>query len=173
MSNDASSVGSTFTVRKVAKANRSQFSSVLQEAARALEGRNQPLWSQADLTSEALGTVYPQAEMVLGMLEGEAVAGMVLLEEDLLFWPEVTENESLFIHKLAVVPKAQGQGVAARMLRFASTRARELGKRYLRLDCAAERPKLRAFYEDYGFSYVGACQVGQFSAALYEQEIIW
>ena len=109
--------------------------------------------------------------MYLGFYEGEAVAGMILLANDPLFWPDVRPGESLFVHKLAVVPKAQGQGMAAQMLAFALDRAFEQGKRYVRLDTAAERPKVRAFYEQHGFVHVGERKVEQFDAALYEKKV--
>ena len=171
MNDETLAVSSTFTVESVTKATCSVFSSVLQEAARALEQRRQPLWSQADLTPEALQKAYPDSEMILGFWKGEAVAGMVLVTEDPAFWPDAPVGESLFIHKLAVLPKAQGKGIAAQMLGVARTLAREQGKCYLRLDTASERPKVRAFYEKHGFGYVGECRVGQFDAALYEQEV--
>ena len=161
--------GGSFTVKNVIKATCPQFSGVLQEAARALEQRGQPLWSQNELTPDALRKAYPDSEMYLGFYEGEAVAGMILLANDPLFWPDVQPGESLFVHKLAVVPKAQGQGIAAQMLAFALDRAYKQGKRYLRLDTAAERPKVRAFYERNGFSFVGERKVEPFTVALYEQ----
>ena len=164
-------VGSSFTVKKVAKATRPQFSNVLQEAARALEARGQPLWSQHELTPDALRKAYPDSEMYLGFYEGEAVAGMILLANDPLFWPDVQRGESLFIHKLAVVPKVQGRGMAAQMLAFALDRTLEQGKRYVRLDTAAERPKVRAFYEQHGFVHVGERKVEQFDVALYEKKV--
>ena len=164
-------VSHSFEIKVVTEAERSQLSEVLQIAARALEGRGQPLWLQSELTPDALLEAYPDAEMVVGCWEGEAVAGMVLVAEDPIFWPDTPAGESLFVHKLAVVPKAQGKGIAAQMLAFAQTRAYEQGKRYLRLDTASERPKVRAFYEQHGFIYVGERRVGQFDAALYEKKV--
>ena len=171
MNDQTSLIVGSFTVEKVTEITRSQFSSVLQEAARALEQRGQPLWSQNELIPDALRKAYPDSEMYLGFYEGEAVAGMILLANDPLFWPDVRPGESLFVHKLAVVPKAQGQGMAAQMLAFALDRTPEQGKRYVRLDTAAERPKVRAFYEQHGFVHVGERKVEQFDAALYEEKV--
>ena len=164
-------ISRSFEIKVVTEVERSQLSEVLQLAARALEERGQPLWLQSELTPDALQKAYPDAEMVLGYWDDEVVAGMVLVAEDLTFWPDTPAGESLFVHKLAVIPKAQGKGMAVQMLAFALDRAHERGKRYLRLDTAAERPKVRAFYEKCGFVYVGECSVGQFDAALYEQKV--
>ena len=164
-------VSRSLDIKVITEIQRSQLSKVLQEAAWALETRGQPLWSQADLTPEALRKAYPDAEMILGLWNGKAVAGMVLIAEDPAFWPDTPAGESLFVHKLAVIPEAQGKGIAAQMLAFARARAHKQGKRYLRLDTAFERPKVRAFYEMQGFVYVGERSVGQFDAALYELEV--
>lgn len=144
---------------------------VLQAAARALEHEGAPLWSLKGLEPEALLNAYPESEMFLGFQECEAVAGVILLEDDPVFWPDVQIDESLFIHKLTVIPSVRGTGTGARMLSFASARARAQGKRYLRLDCGAERPQLRAFYERYGFRYVGERRVKAFPTAFYELDV--
>ncbi len=46
--------------------------------------------------------------------------------------------------------------------------ASEQERTSLRLDCAADRPKLCRFYEDYGFRRVGRRMVGWYDAAFYE-----
>jgi GNAT superfamily N-acetyltransferase len=60
---------------------------------------------------------------------------------------------SLFLHKLAVHPDKQGQGVAHALLRHAIACTRQAGRQYLRLDCMGGRPKLRAVYEAFGFRH--------------------
>ena len=108
--------------------------------------------------------------MYLGIQDKKAVAGVILLEDDAVLWPRVRPGDSPFIHELTVVPFLQGAGVATWTLEFACAQARRRGKRYLRLDTAAERPKLRAVYEKHSFSCVGERKVGQFDVALYEQK---
>ncbi len=165
------SVSHSLVVERVTKATLSQFSGVLRAAARALEQRGQLLWSQGELEPEKLSNAYSDCDIYLGIQEKEAVAGMILLEDDPVFWPHVRPGDSLFIHKLTVAPSFQGAGVATQMLQFAYTEAYRQRKRYLRLDTAAERPKLRAFYEKHGFSCIGERTVGRFGVALYEQEV--
>ena len=155
-------------IQNVQPETEAELTRVLQ-AARELEKRGEPLWPLETLESPALRAAYPEAERYVGFQGGEAVAGMMVLTDDPLFWPNVQAGESLFLHKLAVVPAFQGSGVAAAMLTFAAARARALQKRYLRLDCAAERPKLLTFYERRGFRWVGECTVEGFNAALYER----
>lgn len=162
---------SNLNIEKVQRQTRAELTRVLQAAAQELGGRGEPLWPLETLEPAALQAAYPQAEMYVGFQDGEATAGIILLTDDPLFWPDVRPGESLFRHKLAVVPAFQGSGVASAMLSFARARARTHGKRYLRLDFAAERPKLRAFYERHGFRRSGERTVEGFDAALYERKV--
>lgn len=147
------------------------FSRLLQAVARDLEYKGQPLWTQASLEPGALTKAYPDADMVLAWQGSEAVGGMVIVDDDAHFWPDIETGKSLFVHKLAVLPAARSSGVASRLLAFAHTEAKAQGKQYLRLDCAAERPRLRRFYKRQGFTFVGERTVGTFQAALYEKKL--
>lgn len=143
-------------------------SEILTEAASWLIERSEPLWPLDSLTPEKFGPVAERGELYLAWLEGEAVGTISFQWEDKPFWPDVPAGESAFFHKVAVRRKAAGQGVAQAMIAWATEKARVAGMKYLRMDTAFERPKLRAVYEAMGFEYVGEKQVGQFHVALYE-----
>lgn len=164
-----SSSTSTFSIEKVNEEALSLLSELLQTVAKALEHKGQTLWTQESLEPSALTEAYPNADMYLALQDGNAVGGMVIVNDDPHFWPEIPVGESLFIHKLAVLPEAQGSGIASRLLSFAQREAQRQDRRYLRLDCAAERPGLCRFYEGQGFTYVGERTVGSFFAALFER----
>ena len=89
-------------------------------------------------------------------------------ESDGFFWPDAPEGESLFVHELAAARRLKGRGAAAAMLDRAKATASERGRAYLRLDCAADRPKLCRFYEGYGFHRVGRRMVGPYDTPFYE-----
>ena len=76
-----------------------------------------------------------------------------LQTSDLVFWPEMADGTSAYLHKLAVHPSKQGQGFAHRLLRHAVDLTRARGVEFLRLDCIGDRPKLRAVYERFGFAH--------------------
>lgn len=148
-----------------------ELTHVLKAAADALRQRGEPTWPPAFLEPSALRQAYPASEMFLGSHGGEVVCSMILLDDDPDFWPDVPAGSSLFIHKLAVLPSAQGRGLATRLLDFAEARANQQGKHYLRLDCHAQRPLIQHFYEARGFVRVGYRRVGTFGAALYERAV--
>jgi GNAT superfamily N-acetyltransferase len=148
-----------------------RFSAILTEVARWLVDKGQPLWHPEGLSPAALLERYRIGEMYLGWLACEPVAAMVLQEEDRTFWPDAPPGESLFVHKLAVARRYGGRGLSRSMLDAARDRALATGKAYLRLDCAAERPKVRGLYESYGFRCVGEGTVGPFDTAFYELRV--
>jgi GNAT superfamily N-acetyltransferase len=76
------------------------------------------------------------------------------------------------VHRLAVRRAFAGQGVSVALLEWTVDRARTLGKRYLRLDCDADRPRLRALYERFGFRLHSYRQVGSYYVARYELQIL-
>jgi hypothetical protein len=53
-------------------------------------------------------------------------------------------------------------------MQWAASRAKALGKRYLRLDTDASRPKLRQLYERFGFEFHSFRQVGPYYVARYQ-----
>ena len=61
---------------------------------------------------------------------------------------------ALYVHRLAVAQRHRGAQLGRNLLRWARTYALELGCVWLRLDCAADNPGLRLFYERAGFTYV-------------------
>ena len=147
-----------------------------------------------DILTEALqwverldGTImWVEGELEEGLVRAEAEAGMFVVAEaegriigavrfqleDQLFWPDIDGSDSAFVHRLAVRRSHAGQGVSTALLQWAVDRARALGKRYLRLDCDADRPRLRALYEQFGFRLHSYRQVGAYFVSRYELQIL-
>jgi len=147
-----------------------------------------------DILTEALqwverldGTImWVEGELEEGLVRAEAEAGMFVVAEaegriigavrfqleDQLFWPDIDGSDSAFVHRLAVRRSHAGQGVSTALLQWAVDRARTLGKRYLRLDCDADRPRLRTLYERFGFRLHSYRQVGAYFVSRYELQIL-
>ena len=64
----------------------------------------------------------------------------------------------------------KGHGVSRALLEWAKGHARAQGRSRLRLDCDADRPKLRALYESCGFRLHSYRQVGPYYVSRYEIE---
>ena len=83
---------------------------------------------------------------------GDALEGVLILEPragDLLIW------------SVAVAPQLQGRGIGNRLLDLADTRARELGRRTIRLYTGHKLSGNIAWYERHGFVHERIEQLGE------------
>lgn len=83
--------------------------------------------------------------------EERLLGGCVLLESDPDHWEE-DDAPALYVHNFATDPAVSGAG--AEILDRCQQLARQRGKRWLRLDCAASNPALNQYYESRGFAFV-------------------
>ncbi|MDB5828712.1 MAG: family N-acetyltransferase [Variovorax sp.] len=152
-------------------ADAPMIAAVLQEAAQWLADGNRALWSAADIGHERV--LHDTTKGLFHVVRvGEALAGVMKFElEDAYFWPEVLPGSSAFIHKLAIRRAWAKNGVSAALLTYAKTRARDLGREHLRLDCVADRQGLRNLYENFGFVLHSVVQKGASTHARYELQI--
>jgi GNAT superfamily N-acetyltransferase len=91
--------------------------------------------------------------------------------EDRLFWPDLPQDDSAFVHRLAVRRRFAGGEVSSALFLWAIARTHTLGRRFLRLDCEASRARLRAVYERIGFRFHSNKQVGPYFVARYEYDV--
>ena len=88
--------------------------------------------------------------------DGDALVGALrLLMRDGIVWPEVKEDDALYLYNLAVTRTAAGKGLGRWLLDWAERQVADAGRKYLRLDCVPTNMFLRTYYEDAGFSARG------------------
>ncbi|MDD9271740.1 GNAT family N-acetyltransferase [Paenibacillus sp. GCM10023248] len=159
-------------VKNISDNQVADFCSILKEVVMWLHTQGQGMWSLEQVSREKILSEYSIEEMFLGYMEDVPVSTMILQEEDDVFWPSVVKNESLFLHKLSVRRQFANFGLARDMVKWAKQEAQNRNKRYLRLDCAADRPKLCSFYESIGFSKVREQVLfRKYPTAFYEIEV--
>jgi GNAT superfamily N-acetyltransferase len=147
------------------------FSSILQEAALWMRNEGQEMWRMEQLTTHHVLKTYSLDELYLAYIDGFSAAAIVLQEEDKMFWPKERKN-SLYIHKLSIRRKYAKTGLSVAMISWAKSHAMGRHKKFLRLDCAADRGKLCKFYEKQGFRKVNEkLMFEQYLTAFYELEI--
>ena len=167
---------SELTIRQAQIADVPHIISVLREAAAWLDQRGMSLWREGELLPDRI-TAEISADVGCGgyfIAECDSeIAGTVRFQlEDEQFWPDIPQGESAFLHRLAVRRRFAGGGVSKALLRWAVEYARGLGKKFLRLDCEASRPRLRAVYERFGFRHHSDRQVGSYFVARYEYPLV-
>ena len=141
---------------------------MLLEAARWVDALGVVMWEEGELDRARIEREIEARQFVVAETGG-AVAGVIRFQlEDALFWPDLPPGQSAFVHRLVVRRAFKGTGVSQALLEWAVDRARALGREALRLDCDADRPKLRRLYEDFGFVLHSYRQVGPYYVSRYE-----
>lgn len=130
-----------------------------------------PLWRNDELIPECIETEVRSGLFFLAECDGKMAGTVKFQLEDPSFWPDVAQHDSAFIHRLAVRRRFAGGDVSLALLRWAVERTRTLNRRYLRLDCDASRPRLRAVYERFGFTQHSDRQVGPYFVSRYEYDV--
>jgi GNAT superfamily N-acetyltransferase len=146
-------------------------SDILREAAGWLEQSGMSMWQDGELLSPRIAADVDAGLFFVAECDGE-VAGTVKFQlEDLLFWPDIPQEQSAFVHRLAVRRQFAGGRVSSALLQWAVQQTRSLGRCFLRLDCEASRPRLRAVYERYGFKHHSDRQIGPYFVSRYEYDV--
>ena len=157
--------------RQVHPEEESLVADILSSAAAGVAERGDALWSAAEV-NEAAVKEHVRAGMYYAAFDDEGPVGVFRFQlEDRLFWPEVPDDSSAFVHKIAVYPHEQGRDVAQALLHYACELTRKHGRRFLRLDCIGGRPKLRAVYERFGFRHHSVKNLGDRVFDRFELEI--
>ncbi|OOV13594.1 GNAT family N-acetyltransferase [Deinococcus sp. LM3] len=146
-------------------------SAVLQATATQLQARGHTLWPPDRLTPQHLQRHDPPGGWHVAWTGAaatrEAVGCFCLLTSDPPFWPDDPPGEALYLHKLAVHPSAQGQGLAHTLLREAARVTALAGRPWLKLDTDAARPALHHLYDSFGFERCGQREVFGLTVILY------
>ncbi|MGY8815264.1 MAG: GNAT family N-acetyltransferase [Gammaproteobacteria bacterium] len=146
-------------------------SSILSEAAKWLIDSNMSLWSLTDVSEDMIREDVTSGLYHMALCNDEAAGIIRFQHEDDIYWPEAKPGEAAYVHRLAVRRKFAGGEVSKAMLKWAVGRAHSEGYYFLRLDCVIDRPKLRAMYENFGFTYHSDHDLGPYQVARYKYNV--
>ncbi len=76
--------------------------------------------------------------------------------------------DTAYVRGLVIANEMRGQGLGANLLAWAQGHARKRDCDRLRLDCLAANGRLRQYYSDCGFTYLGEGRHSRYVAALFE-----
>jgi GNAT superfamily N-acetyltransferase len=159
------------SVRQATLNELSTVSGILSEAALWLKQKNMTLWEENEVSSESIRHDVELGLFYLAFYQDIAAGVVKFQTEDLVFWSDIPQDNSAFIHRLAVRRNFTGGLVSTTLMQWAVEQSRNLGKHFLRLDCAADRSRLRSVYENFGFKHHSDRQVGRYYVARYEYKI--
>ena len=129
----------------------------LEEIAGWLEARGIKQWARGSFRGSR--NYYAESirrhEVHLAFLGDELVGSFRLLLREPIVWPEVVDDDAVYLFNLAVKRSRAGHDLGGRMLAWAAARARSLGKACVRLDCMADNPYMAGYYARAGFAERG------------------
>ena len=140
---------------------------LLVDAAAWLRARGIEQWPERFETDWVMPAIE-RGETWLAESGGEIVGSLVVQWEDAIFWAGYPTDAG-YLHRLVV--RRHGDGLGARLLRWAERHTAGSGKAFLRLDCVAWNEPLRAYYERAGYEHVGDVTVGPYTQARYEKRV--
>ena len=129
---------------------------MLVEAAAWVDALGVVMWEAGELDFDAITREVAAGQFYIADVDGRPAGAIRFQTEDRLFWPDIPQSSSAFVHRLVVRRAFKGTGISTALLEWAVEHARSLGKSWLRLDTDNERPKLKALYERFGFVPSGA-----------------
>ena len=158
------------TIRQAEVADVAIVDQMIREAAAWVDALGVVMWEDGELDAGRIRDEVTSGMFFLAVIDGEVAGAIRFQLEDPLFWPDRPQGEAAFVHRLVGRRAFKGRGVARALLEWATGHARTHGRALLRLDCDANRPKLRALYESCGFRFHSYRQVGPYYVSRYEIE---
>ena len=156
------------SIRQATPADVETIHRLLLEAAEWVDALGVVMWEAGELESDAIAREVVAGQFYVAGVDGHPAGAIRFQTEDLLFWPDIPQQSSAFVHRLVVSRDFKGAGVSTALLDWAVGHARSLGKAWLRLDCDNDRPKLKTLYERFGFRFHSYRQVGPYYVSRYE-----
>ena len=134
-----------------------RYLDLLEEVAEWLETRGIRQWPPGNFRRSAdyYAASIKRHEVQLAFVGDELVGTLRLLLREPIVWPEVVEEDSIYVYNLAVRRTWAGQGLGGRLLEWAGSRAASLGKKCVRPDCITDNEFLRDYYTQAGFEERG------------------
>lgn len=128
---------------------------ILGDAVKWMNQNNIPnLWNETNILWDNLEKSYQISDFYIAYLNEKPVGCVAVTDIDTTYWHNIECGKSLYLHKLAIKNEARGNRLSSQMIDHVKNIARSRGINEIRLDCNADRAKLRKIYEDQGFKLV-------------------
>ena len=164
---------SRYQFREITKSGVPQMFSMILKRMEWIDEKGIQQWNAAKYD-----TIYPLSYYEEKRLNGEVfvlvskdtkelISAAVLKEQDDR-WND--SEPALYLHNF--VTRVEAPGAGSTFLRFAEEYALKKGKKYLRLDSAADNPSLARYYTSQGFVPAGTCTEGSYNGILRQKELL-
>jgi ribosomal protein S18 acetylase RimI-like enzyme len=134
-------------------ADLERYIDFLERVADWLTERGIRQWTPGDfrLSAAFYAASIDRGEVYLAC-SGETLAGTLrLLLREPIVWPDIVDDDGVYVYNLAVGRDWAGQGLGRELLEWVVAQAASLGRRCVRLDCFTDNAFLRRYYIASGF----------------------
>ena len=130
-----------------------RYLDLLEGVADWLETRGIVQWPRGSFRRSAdyYAESITQHEVQLAFIGDQLVGTIRVLLREPRVWPEIVEEDAIYVFNLAVKRDWAQVGLGGRMLDWACSRAASLNRTHVRLDCATHNGFLRDYYTRAGF----------------------
>jgi ribosomal protein S18 acetylase RimI-like enzyme len=126
----------------------------LYEAARNLQTqRKMVIWPHFD-KSFIEKEINEQRQWKI-VIDKTFVCNWAITFDDKEIWGEKDRNDAIYIHRICTNPQLRGNRYIDSIVEWAKIYAKQLGKRYVRLDTLGNNTKLIEHYTSSGFEFLG------------------
>ncbi len=151
---------SNVLVRRAHEDDLPRVAELLRECVQQMRADGIDQWDDVYPTTATLAADVGGGALYVASAEGMPVAGAFAIDERQdpeyadVPW-SVQAPRVAVIHRLMVHPSCQGRGLGPFLMRFAESRARQLGYRALRLDAFTSNPRSLKLYQRLGYRDAG------------------
>jgi len=141
-------------IRKATEKETDSLLKIWKEKEKSLEAKGIPVWDIKQFTKENLKQKYACPEYFIAIIGGEIIGGFILIEKDIHFWPNNTNDKSYYFHNFVIRDKYSGKGYSKSILDWVKNYGKGKGKEFIRLDFNEKREYLKGMYYGNGFKKV-------------------
>jgi protein-tyrosine phosphatase len=162
------------TIRAAVQDELDVAAGILEEASAWLAGRGHQGWPAGAFFDDgaygrrSLRRALAAAELQLVLRDDQPVGTVTVQWSDPVIWPD-DSGDAGYIHRLALAGDAHGLGLGLEVLSWAERRILARGRRYARLDCRADDPGIRGYYERAGYRHRG--EIEHLGLSRYEKDL--
>jgi GNAT superfamily N-acetyltransferase len=134
-----------------------RYIDLLEEVADWLDSRGIKQWRPGSfrLSADYYAESIDRGEVQLAFLGETLVGTLRLLLREPIVWPDIREDDAVYVYNLAVRRDWANRQVGRQLLEWANHRALSLSRKCVRLDCVADNAFLRGYYMRAGFKERG------------------
>lgn len=90
------------------------------------------------------------------IMEGDVMACIFAIAyEDPFIWKEKNKDPAIYIHRIVTHPGFHGRHYVKAIIEWAKEHAKDKGKQFIRMDTWGDNEKLKDYYVNCGFNFLG------------------